>query len=126
MSDKSYVSLEQKVCPITGKTFDTNSILMDTRLKDSFDKYTVTGWEICPEVQQQLDKGFVALVEIDEEKSSKRANGRYKPEDVYRTGNICYLKTEAFKNIFNVELNTPFVFVDENVISKLNSMIDDN
>lgn len=119
---KSYVTIEQKVCPVTGKTFDSGSLLMDTRLRDSFEKNTTTGWQICDEVQEQLNKGYVALVEIDESKSTISTNGNYLPENVWRTGNICYLKQEACNNIFNIRVNTPFIFIQEGVIEKLQTM----
>lgn len=60
--NKSYVSLETKICP-------------------------ATGYQFSPEVQEQLDKGFVVLVECDPEKSVGNT-----PDTVWRTGNITYLK----------------------------------
>ena len=119
---KSYVTLEQKVCPVSGKTFDSDSLLMDMKLRDSFEKNTITGWEICPEVQEQLNKGFIALVEIDEDKSTLSSNGNYLPENVWRTGNICYLKQTACNKIFNMKITTPFVFIQQGVIEQLQIM----
>lgn len=121
---KSYVTIEQKICPVTGKTFDSGALLIDKRVQNSFEKNTVTGWEICPEVREQVDKGFVALVEIDESKSTVSNNGNYTPENVWRTGNICYLKQEACDNIFNMKINSPFVFIQEGIIEKLTLMVE--
>jgi len=113
---KSHVSLEQKVCAVTGKTYDTDAVLLDRRLEDSMEKHTVTGWGMCPEAQEQIDKGYIALVGIDEAKSDKPLT----PESVYRTGEIAYIKIEAAKNIFqDVDLDRPFVFTDSEVIRYL-------
>ena len=120
---KSYVTIEQKICPITGKTFDSGDILVDRRLKDSFEKCTTTGWQICPEVKEQLDKGFVALVEIDEAKSTKSNNGNITPEGAYRLGKIVYVRNAIVKEIFNTKITTPFVYVESKVIEFLESKI---
>lgn len=47
MSEKSYVSMEQNVCAVCGKTFDTGSILLDRRMQDSMERHTVTDWGLC-------------------------------------------------------------------------------
>lgn len=70
MSDKSYVTLEQHVCVVCAKPFDTNALLLHRRLAPVFERHTVTGWGLCPEHQKLKDDGFVALVEIDRAKSS--------------------------------------------------------
>lgn len=111
--------MEQKVCPVTGRTFDSGSILLDKRLKKSMDRKTVTGWQIHPEVQDQIDKGFVALVEIDPEKSTPGRNGNLKPQDVWRTGRLAYLRKEKFEQIFNRPADTPFVWIDAEVLERL-------
>ena len=48
MSNKSYVSIEQKQCPICGTLHDVG-ILLDRRLRDSMEQSTVTGYDLCPE-----------------------------------------------------------------------------
>ena len=63
MNDKSHVSLEQHVCLVCGKAFDTGTILLDKRLRASMEHHTKTGWGLCPEHQKLADDGFVALVE---------------------------------------------------------------
>ena len=113
---KSYVSMEQKVCIITGKTYDTNSILLDRRLKNSMDRNTISGWGISPEAQDIINTGKIALVGVDESKS-KITNGNIKPEDAYRTGEIVYIKKSIADNMFNIAINNDFIFVDKEVIS---------
>lgn len=121
---KSYVSLEQRVCRICGKPFDTNAILLDTRLRDRFDQKTVTGFGLCPDDKQKIDDGYVALVGIDEKKSERLPNGTVKPEGAWRTGDICYIRREAYERIFNVPLDarSPMAFCDPEVITRLAAM----
>ena len=93
--EKSHVSLEQKMCIVTGKPYDTDALLLDRRLKKSMEKYSVTGWGISPEVQEKIDEGYIALVEIDHKKSEKQTDGSIFPQDAYRLGRIAYLKKDV-------------------------------
>jgi hypothetical protein len=43
MNDQSHVSLEQHVCLVCGKAFDTGTILLDKRLRASMEHHTKTG-----------------------------------------------------------------------------------
>jgi len=67
---KSHVGMEQKVCPVCGTAFDTGTILLDKRLRNSLERKTVTGWDLCPEHAKLWKKGYIALVECDPEKST--------------------------------------------------------
>lgn len=96
MSEKSHVGMEWKVCPVTGKEWETNSILLDTQMKKTLSKKTITGFQPCPEVQEKLDEGYIALVEIDE----KRSEQPFTPSSVFRLGGIAYIKEKVFKEIF--------------------------
>jgi len=119
--EKSYVTMERKVCPVTGKTFGSGDILFDKHLRNRFDMSTITGWQICPKVQEQLDKGYIALVEADSEKSEFLPNGNIKPEGAYRTGVVAFIRKEVADRIFNMPIDTPFVFVDPGVIPLIQS-----
>lgn len=116
--DKSYVTLEQNVCPVCGKTFDTGAILMDKRLQDRFDHHTTTGFSLCPEHQAQADDGFIFVVGCDESKSKRQPNGLIKPQDAYRTGEVCAIKKEVAAQIFNCEVG-PVNFCEPGVIDML-------
>ena len=119
MSEKSHVSMVQKICIVTGKAFDTNELLLYTRLKESLERHTITGWGISPEVQEKLDEGYIALVGVDEKKSTI-TNGIIKPEDAFRIGEVIYVKEEVFFKIFDMEAPKGKVsFVDAEVISFL-------
>lgn len=126
MSEKSYVSLEQHVCLVCGQKFDTNSILLDRRIKPSMERHTVTGWGLCPEHQKMADDGFVALVEVDPARSTVIDND-IKPENAYRTGNLAHLRRAVFAQVFNVPLDNKqaLCFVEPGVIDKLQAMTSD-
>jgi len=55
MDDKSYVSLEQRLCLVCGTPFDTGNLLLDRRLRASMERHTVTSWGLCAEHQKLAD-----------------------------------------------------------------------
>jgi len=124
MDDKSYVSLEQRVCLVCGTPFDTGNLLLDKRLRASMERHTVTGWGLCAEHQKLADDGFVALVECDPQRSGS-PGGSLKPEQAYRTGRLAHIKRHVFTQVFNVpiEANQACVFVEPGVIEKLQAMV---
>ena len=125
MNDKSHVSLEQHVCLVCGIRFDTGTILLDRRLRASMERYTATGWGLCPEHQKLSDDGFVALIECDTQRSGSPSNAsRMKPQQAYRTGRLAHLKREVFAQVFNAPIaaNQPCVFVEPGVIEQLQTM----
>jgi len=126
MDEKSYVSLEQRVCVVCATPFDTGSILLDRRLHASMERHTTTGWGLCPEHERLRSEGFVALVECDPQRSGTRANGgQMKPDQVYRTGRLAHLRREVFARVFDVAIaaEQPVVFVEPGVIEQLQAMV---
>jgi hypothetical protein len=99
--DKSYVTMEQHLCPICGKAFDTGNLFLDQKLRKRFESHTCTGWSFCPEHKEIIDDGYIALVGIDETKSTIR-NNIVKKENAYRTGNLAFIREERWKDVFNV------------------------
>lgn len=123
-SDKSYVSMEQHICLVCGQAYDTGAILLDRRLRDSMERYTLTGNGLCPEHQKLHDDGYIALIEIDPTKTTIHGNN-IKPGEEYRTGKVCHLKREAAGQIFNVPItDKPLMFVEPGVIEKLQAMVE--
>lgn len=125
---KSYVSVEQNACLVCGKAFDTGTILMVSRMKDSLERNTVTGYGLCPEHQQKFAEGYVALVAADESKSEKLPNGNMAPGGAYRTGEVMHMKFEIFDKIFNIPgthqgKRTPMMFCEPEVIAKVQAMV---
>ena len=116
MAEKSYVSLEKKICIVTGESYETDAILLDTRMRDIMERYTVTGFGLGPEAKKQIDKGFIALVGIDPDKSEEP----FKPDTVWRTGKIAYLRREVAKKVLNVDVyRQPMAYVEDGVIDYL-------
>lgn len=120
--EKSPVSLERKACVATGKLYDTNGLILDRRMKPILNKHTVTGWGLSPEVQEKIDEGYIAMVEIDTLKSIV-TNGKILPQDAYRLGLIAYIRKQVASEIFNCKLSS-VNFVDSNVIAHLQKMSD--
>ena len=126
MNDKSHVSLERRVCLVCGTHFDTGSLLLDKRLRQSMERYTTTGWGLCAEHQKLFDEGFVALVECDPERSGKPSGAdRLKPEQAYRTGHLAHLKRHVFTEILNVQIaaDQVCVFVEPGIIERIQTMV---
>lgn len=119
--EKSFVTLEQQVCLVCGTPFDTGSLLMDTSMRERFERNTITGWGMCPEHQKLYDDGFLALVEAT---SPKHTGDMLKQEDAIRTGVICHLRRTVADEVLNVKLpaNIPMIFVEPGVVEKLQSM----
>ena len=98
---KSHVSLEQHQCPICGRVHDTGNLLLDTRivngkLRESMEKYTVTGLSPCPECAERL-KDYVAMIV-----TRGYASNIF---DADRTGETLWVKREAWPRIFkNAEI----------------------
>ena len=126
MNDKLHVSLEQHVCLVCGKAFDTGTILLDKLLRASMERPTKTGWGLCPEHQKLSDDGFVALVECDPQRSGSPAgSARVKPDQAYRTGRLAHVRRTVFAQVFNVSIDDKqtCVFVELGVIDQLQSMV---
>ena len=113
--EKSYVTLEQHACPVCLKTIDTGNLLLDDELRDVFEKYTVTGYELCEEHKKVVEDGYVILVEVRERPQ--------KGQDPYRTGNAAYLKRHVAKDIFPDMDVQDVAFVEIGVLDKLREML---
>lgn len=96
---KSFTTLEQKVCRVTGKPYDTGDLLLDKKMRDKFEMHTVTGWGFSPEVVAKFEEDYIALVGIDFEKSEKDEQGQVTPAGAHRTGRIAYIKRHVLMQI---------------------------
>lgn len=118
MCDKSHVSIEKNICPICRKEFETGNLLLDMRLQNSFDKYTLTGFSMCAEHQKMLDEGYLFFIEV---KNGETVESHLKIEDADRTGRLACIRKEAAQRIFgnNVqEMN----FISERAFHLLEEM----
>jgi len=118
---KSHVGMEQKVCPVCGKAFDTGVILLDKRMRNSLEHHTVTGWDLCPQHAKLWAKGYIALVECDPGKSTF-TGGTMKPENAFRTGRIAHIRKAVAARIFNAGIPGPLAFVEPGVVDMLEEM----
>lgn len=115
-SEKSHVSMEQKLCVACGKEYDSGSLLLDRRLKNSMHRHTTTGYGLCKECDKE---GYAILVEIDESKSQVNPDGTYSAAGAWRTGRIMHVRETAFEHIFDVPLTSRVNYVEAGVIDKL-------
>ena len=126
MSDKSYVTMEQHLCVVCAQPYDTGALLLDRRLREKFDRHTLTGWGMCPDHAALKADGYVALVGCIEEKSTVR-NNRIQPEDAYRTGVIAHLREHIFADVFDIDVPEGGVcFVQPEVIEMIQQMTEQN
>lgn len=124
--NKSYVSLEMFIDPITGEKHNyEGGILLDERLKDSMEKETIVGHKYSEDTQNKLDNNFIALIEVDPHKSGiLKSTETLKPSEAHRTGNIAWLKKEVASDLFNVEINTNMVFIEPEVFDYLQKQVE--
>ncbi len=120
---KSHVSMGQHVCPVCGKVHDSGEILIDKRLKDSLEKYTVTGYGECEECKAKIDDDRVAMVVA----SGGVAGDRLQMEDANRTGEIIFLRRYLFNQLFNVEISEDqrMVFIDPDAAEMIKQKLGD-
>lgn len=119
-----FVAIATKVCPVCGVNHTHNTeLLISKNLKPVGDK-TFTGEGLCEEHDRLNKDGFLALVAIDEEKSTMDADGNYNRKDAYRTGSILHIKREVFDNMFDAKVDSKLymVFVSEELVEILNKM----
>ena len=115
---KSFTTIEQKMCLVTAKPFDSGALLIDKRLREKYEMHTITGWGFSPEVLEKFEEGYVALVGIDMKKSIFK-NGTIQPEDAYRTGEIAYIREQVYKDMFDREDAPPLTFVPTEMMQEL-------
>lgn len=129
MTEKSYVGLEQRLCIVCANAIDVG-ILFNTRLRNTLECNTVTGWndKPCASCAAQMSDSDgngerVALVVCDESNSTFLANGNVDPNGAYRTGEICFLRKSVFSQIFNCPLPPKDVaFIPPDLFAQLASI----
>ena len=116
----NFVRMEKNSCPVCGVEHDVG-VMIHKHLREIPEKYTLTGFSLCPEHKALFEEGYLALVAIDESKSDKRPNGNFNPEDVWRTGIFAHLKRHVVKEFFNTDIpeDMEFIYVEPEVIEIL-------
>jgi hypothetical protein len=124
---KSYVTMESKICLVCGKNVPTGTLFLDKRLKERFEQYTATGFDLCDEHKKQIEEGYVFLVGCDMSRTEIETNGTSKPENWYRTGKILGIRKKVAKQIFNIPITKSDVFpCDDEAIDKIMEMCKNN
>lgn len=118
---KSYVSLETKVCPVCGIEFETDTLLMDTQLKESMEQRTATGYKLCPKHQKEFEDGYIHLVVAE---SEDRNTNVIKIEDALYTGEIISVKRAILSQIVDRDLDPriPFVYIEPEAAAIIKQM----
>jgi len=116
--NKSYVTMEQNVCPVCCKSFDTGSLLLDTRMRETFDRHTTTGMAPCPECQKLADDGYVALIGCEPPADGADTTS---PADAVRTGDVIHMRREVFAHMFSAAPpeSFPMVFIEPEVVDMI-------
>ena len=124
---KSYVTMEQHQCPACGECYDTGVILMDRRLLPSFERYTVTGWEMCKDCMKNIADGLIALIEVDPKKSKIEAAmlsgsndpdcaGSITPNNAHPTGRMMWIPLKAIEESHRPPSGQGMVYVEPGVL----------
>jgi len=118
---KSHVSMEQHKCAVCCKDYDTGSILLDKRLKQSLESSTVVGWGLCKEHQQLANDGYIALIACDEARSERDAKGGITLAGAWRLGDYAHVRRTAARRLFNIPFtdDQALMFCDAEVIAML-------
>jgi len=119
---KSYVTMEQHICCICGRAFDTNAILMNRHLREVFKTSRTAGYGICNDDQRKINDGYIALIVIDPTRSSIESTARklHDLDGIYRTGEIAYVKRDKWEVIFDEPPpDGPFAVIDDGALALL-------
>ena len=117
---KSYVSMETKQCLVCGTEYNAG-VLINRNLRKTLESKTLTGYGLCDEHQKLFEDEYIALIGIDESKSTVETNGNILPENAYRTGSVAHVKYSVLEGFFNIPIDKslPIIFVEDAVIDKL-------
>ena len=115
------VSMEKRICGVCGNEYETGAILSRKRMiKNPPDvRFVVTGKGFCPDCRKILDDGYVALIVT----SSVRIEERINPDDIYRTGEVLFIKKDFAEKYFDMKPEEINAITVESCV-KLKAMIE--
>lgn len=97
-----FIAIEQYRCKACGNVYDARSILLDKKLQKILKNRMITKDGVCEECRKKMDDGYIALIEINSKKSVLAEGTRVtRPENVYRTGRIAWIKKQVANELFN-------------------------
>lgn len=113
---KSHVGMGYEVCPVCGQKH-TETVLLDTELKESLERETCTGFSLCEEHRKLFEQGYIALIELDKRPTNSDTTGL---EFNNRTGRFAHVKKEIWPNLFSSDCpKTSIAFIDKEVMDFL-------
>ena len=95
---KSYATVETKQCPVCGELHDSGAVLLDTKLRERFERETCTGFALCPTHQNIINDGYIVLVGADE----PARKGKVKLEQANLTGEAVFVRKEVAEQMFDL------------------------
>lgn len=129
------VGIVYELCPCCGNRMNPKIIIPEKfdektakQIKEADGKVIGISEKFCKNCQDNIDNEYVLLVGIDPEKS-KPEKEFINPQEAYRTGNAIWVAKDELDKIFDVEITTHMVFVEDNVfenmrISETKSLMD--
>lgn len=120
--NNDYVAIAKKVCPVCNKIHSHDAeILLNRKMKPIKEEETFTGYQLCASDQEKFDKGYVALVTIDPDKSELTSSGNIDMNGAYHLAKVAHIKRNVLPNIINVEVpeKQPFIYIDEEAFDKI-------
>jgi len=100
-----YVAIALHVCPVCGEKHSHNTeVLLHRNLKNISEQDRFTGEvSLCKEHDELFKQGYIACVvtSLKEGDSSEEVLGLY---DTPRTGEVIHVRSEAFADIFDVDI----------------------
>jgi hypothetical protein len=114
--DKLHTSMENVICQVCGKPHIFNcGVVLDKRAKGYMGNDIPTKYELCENCSKLFEKGYIALVEIDKDKSiGTFTESACKIGDAYRTSRVIHVKRETYNKIMRNHINPKYslVFID--------------
>lgn len=117
-------ALVHEICPIccakTNEQIVLNHKLTEkaaAQVKDMHGK-AIGFSEPCEKCQEYIAKDFVAIVGIDPSKSNP-VNDKVALGNIWRTGQLIWLKKSVAKDIFNWDRPEPFILAEDEVVHLL-------
>lgn len=105
LDDGKHVATGKRVCKVCG-----DGLLHKQRLAIP-DEHKLTGWGYCPEHQQQIDDGFVFLLEADNA-IPKGDNPVLQADTARRTGRYIAMRRALFNDLFDAPHDGYSSFID--------------
>lgn len=114
--------MEKHQCFICGELFDTGSLLFHKNLRNISPQKAITGTGECPKCVDRKKEDFIALIGVTP-KGEPNNKEHLREGDVVRTGDLIWIKKEAYLRIVNRELPEHGVaYIDYGVVKRLQEL----